>query len=83
MTTESTDEPVLYQFTFRAVARPDDAYYVTRWDRAKTYEVVAATRADGFEQLWALLGPAPTHRHWVAQCDGAKDIRLIQGEATR
>ena len=43
--------------------------------------VVAATRAEAFKELWRVLGPASSHRHWKGWVLGCKDARLVQ-EAT-
>lgn len=71
----------LYQFTYRAVARRDDPYYFTNWDKGHDYDVVAANRAHALVKLWALLGPAPQHREWTAKLMRVKDIRIVQAEA--
>jgi NADPH-dependent glutamate synthase beta subunit-like oxidoreductase len=55
------------RFKYVVVDRPDDAYYVTNWDRKTPVEVVAENREAALEQVWALMGAAPDHRHWVAR----------------
>jgi ribosomal protein L20A (L18A) len=55
------------RFKYVVVDRPDDAYYVTNWDRKTPVEVVAENREAALEQVWVLMGAAPRHRHWVAR----------------
>jgi len=69
----STDQ---YAFELKATDRDDDPYYYTNWDNSKTYTVVAETREEAFKKLWALLGDAPRHRHWIAKVMSVKDVRL-------
>ncbi|WP_345543470.1 hypothetical protein [Microbacterium jejuense] len=71
----------LFVFKMRAVARPTDPYYVTRWDRATPVEVVAATKQEAINKADATLGSAGAHRYWVFRVDSVRDV-LIPTEAT-
>jgi hypothetical protein len=68
--------PTLHVFKYRAVVRDDDPYYVTRWDLALDYEVVAANVKEAQEKLAVLLGDAPQGGHWVARLQSTRDIRI-------
>ena len=72
----------LFTFKMRAVDRPDDSYYVTRWDRAVPVEVVAATKQDAIKKADMMLGPAGRGRYWVFHVDSVRDALLANGSTS-
>ena len=76
----TTDAPE-YVFKLRYVSRPDDAYYITRWDRAKEIEVVARSKPEALNKAEAALGDPGRGDHWVYQTLSIRDFRL-RDEAT-
>ncbi|MGC0144438.1 hypothetical protein [Pseudactinotalea sp. Z1732] len=56
----------LFRFEMKYVARRDDPYFHTRWDRARPITVVAATKQQAISKANAALGGDPgPHSHHV------------------
>lgn len=74
----------LYAWDMKAQQWRDDPYYVASSAPMERVTVVAATRKQAFAELWRVLGPASSHRHWKGWVMGCKDARLVnQDEADR
>lgn len=50
---------VLFRFTGRYVAVDPTGYYYERWDRAQPVSVIARTKTEASQKLWAMLGKCP------------------------
>ena len=70
-----SDTP-LFSFKMRAVDRPHDAYYETRWDLAIPLEIVAETKKEAIAKAELMLGPAEARRYWVYRVDAIRDFLL-------
>lgn len=70
-----------YAFDMQVVDRPDDAYYITRWDRATPITVVAANREAAYEKVWTVMGVAPRGAHWTARIKRVRDVREVSSDA--
>lgn len=55
------------RFKYDVVDRANDPYYYTNWDNKTPVEVIAENRDEALKQVWALMGKAPAHRHWIAR----------------
>jgi hypothetical protein len=56
-----------------------DGYYYERWDLAKQVSILAATKKEALEKLWAMLGDAPRYRSWKARVLSV-DEELVRDE---
>lgn len=66
---------MMFEFEMIYTDRDNDPYYYTNWDRGSKATVLGETREQAFQNLWAMLGPAPSrHRHWVARVLSAKQV---------
>lgn len=70
----------MFHFSFIYVDRPDDSYYLPRWDLAKPIDVVAETERDAINKAAAALGEAGSHRHWVFDVKAIRDVALLTSE---
>jgi hypothetical protein len=66
----------MFVFKMRAVDRPRDSYYETRWDRATPVEVVAETKQAAINKAEAMLGNAGQGRYWVFHIDSVRDAMV-------
>lgn len=69
----------LYAWEMKAQQWRDDPYYVASSAPMQKVTVVAPTRPAAFEELWRVLGPAASGRHWKGWVLSAKDIRIPVG----
>lgn len=69
-----------FVFEMRAVARPNDPYYVTRWERAIPVEVVAPTQQEAINKADVMLGDPGHLVHWVFSIDKVRDLRVKETE---
>lgn len=53
-------------FKFKVAEADRHGYYVTRWDRATPVSVIADSKPDALEKVWALMGEARSGRYWTA-----------------
>lgn len=60
----------LFRFKGRYADTDPTGYYHTRWDRATPVSVLARSKKEAREKLWAMLGEAPQHRVWTVIWDG-------------
>lgn len=65
-----------FRFEMWATHRPDDAYYVTNWDRKKKITVVAPTKQDAIDKARVALGSAGHHRYWTFRVTSVTDHRI-------
>lgn len=59
----------LFRFKGRYASCDPEGYFYTRWDRANPVSVLARSKKEAGEKLWAMLGEAPRHRTWIVVWD--------------
>lgn len=71
-----------YVFKMKYAEKDSSGYYYVRWDRGVIAEVVATTRDEAFEKLWALLGDCPRGFgwKWTATVLSIRDHRIVEKE---
>lgn len=69
MEQEPESRPPVFRFQMRCVSRPDDSYYVTRWDKAIPLSVLAGNQKEADQKAFAMLGELKHGAHWVLATD--------------
>jgi len=64
-------------FQFRVVDRSTDPYFYTNWDGATPVEVEAESKPEALKKVWAVMGPSPRHRQWVADLLAVKPAPTV------
>lgn len=53
-------------FKFKVAEADRSGYFHTRWDRATPVSVIANTKPEALEKVWAIMGDARNGRYWTA-----------------
>lgn len=64
----------MFRFSMRAAVKDPTGYYYTRWDRAQTMTVVAATQDEAVDKAAKMLGEPERGRCWTFRFDGSDEV---------
>jgi len=62
------------QFHVRRALGDNEGYYVTRWDRAVPFVVVAETQTAAFAEVKRISGTPPRGRYWALILDRVEQV---------
>lgn len=75
-----------FEFDLRMAVACGEGYYVTRWDRAKSITVRAATEREAASKAARVLGPAKDaglsssiRPYWTWHCDAIREVAAEKG----
>lgn len=69
------DPDPLFRFTGEYVDKDPTGYAMTRWDLATPVSVLASTKAEAAQKVWAMLGEPPRGRSWALRWSRISEVR--------